>query len=74
MIDKEETIRRVGYPLSSEAVVRQGRHIRYPIVKQFNTQDLQDDSSKMYVFEEYDEWYKVRTAEGIIGYIGKRML
>ncbi|MDI9483035.1 MAG: glycosyl hydrolase family 18 protein [Bacillota bacterium] len=72
MIDKEETIHRIGYPLSSEAVVRQGRHIRYPIVKQFNTQDLQDDSSKMYVFEEYDEWYKVRTAEGIIGYIRKK--
>jgi len=72
MIDREETIRRVGYPISTEAVVRQGRHVRYPIVKQFSEQNLQDDSSKMYVYEEYDEWYKVRTAEGIIGYIQKK--
>jgi len=72
MIDKEETIRRVGYPISTEAVVRQGRHIRYPIVKQFSEKDLQDDSSKMYIYEEYEKWYKVRTAEGIIGYIQKK--
>jgi len=72
MIDRMETIRRVGYPVSTEAVVRQGRHIRYPIVKQFSGQDLNGESSKMYVYDEYDEWYKVRTAEGIIGYISKK--
>jgi spore germination protein YaaH len=74
IIDREDAILRTGYPVSAEAVVRKGRHIRYPIVKQFTDQDLQADASKLYIFEEYDKWYKVRTAEGILGYIRKEDL
>ncbi len=72
MIDREDIIYRIGYPVFAEAVVRQGRHIRYPVVKQFQSGELQSESSKLTVFEEYEEWYKVRTSDGIIGYIHKR--
>jgi len=71
IIDRQDEIYRVGYPVSSDAVVRKGRHISYPIVKKFDNPDFISDDSKMYIFEEYDKWYKVRTAEGFIGYIRK---
>ncbi len=71
VIDRQETIRRTGYPISAGTVVRKGRHIRYPILKKFTDPDLQSEASKMLVFEEYDKWYKVRTADGILGYIQK---
>jgi|LSQX01.2.fsa_nt_gb spore germination protein YaaH len=71
MIDWEDTIHRIGYPVSTKSVVRKGRHIRYPILRQFQDSDLQSEASKMHIFEEYDKWYKVRTADGILGYILK---
>lgn len=71
IIDWKDTIQRIGYPVSSGVVVRKGRHIRYPIIKQYTEQDLNSDTAKMYIFEDYDKWYKVRTAEGILGYIRK---
>lgn len=71
VIDRESSIRRTGYPVAAGTVVRKGRHIRYPIVKKFGSQDLHSDAVKMLVFEEYDKWYKVRTADGILGYIQK---
>jgi len=71
IIDKEDVIHRIGYPVSSDAVVRKGRHISYPIIKKFDSLDLNSDTSKVYIFEEYDKWYKVRTYEGFIGYIKK---
>ena len=74
IIDREDTIFRTAYPVSTGSVVRKGRHIRYPIIKRFEDQDLQAEASKMFVFEEYDKWYKVRTADGILGYISKEDL
>ncbi|MBP7175922.1 MAG: glycoside hydrolase [Thermoclostridium sp.] len=74
IIDREDTIFRTGYPISAGSVVRKGRHIRYPILKRFADQELQAEASKMFVFEEYDKWYKVRTTDGILGYISKEDL
>lgn len=71
IIDRQDVIHRIGYPVSSEAVVRKGRHIRYPIIKRFDNPDLTSEDSKVYIFEEYDRWYKVRTSEGYIGYARK---
>ncbi len=33
-----------------------------------------DGDTKLFVLEELDDWYKVRTAEGIIGYISKKQV
>jgi len=71
IIDREDVIHRIGYPVSAEAVVRRGRHIRYPVVKRFANADLHSEESKMYIYEDYNEWYKVRTSDGILGYIRK---
>ena len=71
IIDREDTIHRIGYPTSASAIVRRGSHIRYPIIKEFANTSLNSEGSKLYIYEEYDKWYKVRTADGIIGYIQK---
>lgn len=71
IIDRQDVIHRIGYPVSSDAVVRKGRHITYPIIKKFDNPDLNSEDSKVYIFEEYDKWYKVRTDEGFIGYVKK---
>ncbi len=71
IVDRQDAIHRIGYPVSTDAVVRKGRHISYPIIKKFDNPDLNSEDSKVYVFEEYDRWYKVRTAEGYLGYIEK---
>lgn len=71
IIDREDVIHRIGYPTSVNAVIRRGRHIRYPIIKKFQDGDLASDAAKLYIYEDYDEWYKVRTAGGILGYIQK---
>ncbi|NLM10645.1 MAG: glycoside hydrolase [Clostridiaceae bacterium] len=71
IIDRQDVIHRIGYPASSNAVVRKGRHISYPIIKKFDDPDLNSENSKVYIFEEYDKWYKVRTHEGFLGYIKK---
>lgn len=71
IIDRQDAIYRIGYPVSNDAVVRKGMHIRYPIIKKFDDPDLNSENSKIYIFDEYDKWYKVRTAEGYIGYIKK---
>lgn len=71
IVDRQDVIHRIGYPVNNDAVVRKERHISYPIIKKFDNPNLNSEQSKIYIFEEYDKWYKVRTAEGFIGYIKK---
>ena len=71
IVDREDEIHRIGYPVTTGAIVRKGRSIRYPIIKIFDNHAFHTEDSKMYVFEEYDQWYKVRTQEGFLGYIKK---
>jgi|BioPla2DNA2_1021312.scaffolds.fasta_scaffold00297_26 spore germination protein YaaH len=71
IVDREDVIHRIGYPVSTGAIVRKGRSIRYPIIKIFENYALHTEESKMFIFEEYDKWYKVRTDEGYLGYIKK---
>ena len=36
--------------------------------------DLENAAFDMYIFEEYDGWYKARSLDGVIGYIEKRFV
>ncbi len=71
IIDFKNRIYRTAYPLTSEAVMRRGMHIKDPVVKRFEESSLADPVSELYVFEEYESWYKVRDKSGILGYIAK---
>ncbi len=71
LVDSKNKIRQTAAPLDTEAVVRKGMSIRQPILKKFGDIDAENT---MTVFEEYDKWYKVRTSDGMIGYIEKRFV
>jgi len=104
IIDPVSDIIQIARPINSNAVVRAGRSIKEPIVKEFgfledeeelniydesvnntasventdlitNRIDIEDlDDNALRVFKEYDNWYKVRTKGGIIGYIEKKFV
>jgi len=72
IIDFKNSLRQIAEPIEAGAVVRKGRSRRYPIIKKFDLERDKPEDNIMRIFEEYDKWYKVRTAEGAIGYIEKR--
>lgn len=74
MIDYKNSIRQLAEPVSQDAVIRKGRTIHFPILKKFDLGATQAEDHTLRIFEEYDKWYKVRTGEGIIGYIEKRFV
>ena len=74
IIDYKNTIRQIAEPIDSNAVVRKGRSIRYPIIKKLDMDTENADKNTLRIFEEYDKWYKVRTWDGAIGYIEKRFV
>ena len=87
MIDDKTTVVQIAKVIQDGAVVRNGRSIKEPIVKKFeylgyNADEDAIDTSKqefmlddeMYVYEHYDNWYKVRTKDGIVGYIEKKFV
>lgn len=72
IIDHKNRMIQTARTISKDAVIRSGPSIRYPVLKR-----IDPDSGKglnLRVFEEYDKWYKVRTEEGIIGFIEKRFV
>lgn len=53
------------------AVLRNGRDVKHPVLRKFD--DTKEDyENEMRIFEEYDKWYKVRTWDGVVGFIEKR--
>lgn len=74
IIDYKNHIEQIAEPIGPDAVIRNGRSIRYPIIKKLdiNTDKPQDNTLR--IFEEYDKWYKVRTQDGEIGYIEKQFV
>ncbi|HHW49760.1 MAG TPA: SH3 domain-containing protein [Clostridiaceae bacterium] len=68
---KNSVVQQAGL-IDEKAVIRSGRSRRYPIVKKFDAGVVNDETLR--VFEEYDEWYKVRASDGTIGYIEKRFV
>lgn len=66
IIDFKNTIASIAKPLEQNIAVRVGRTRFHPCVKQLST----DESVR--IFEEYDKWYKVRTEDGIVGFVQKK--
>ena len=71
LLDFKNRIRQTATPIDTEAVVRKGMSVRDPILKKIDSPDAENT---MLVFEEYEKWYRVRTSEGIIGYIEKKFV
>ncbi len=72
IIDFKNNKGQTAEPVKSGAVVRTGRSTAFPIVKRLEGEEGGD--SVLLVFKDYDKWYKVRTAEGAVGYIEKRFV
>ena len=71
IIDHRNSIYRIGEPLSAEAVIRKGMSIKEPIVRRYSESELGTRAAELIIFEEYESWYRVRTYDGIFGYIPK---
>lgn len=77
VIDYKADFNQAAYVIESGAVLRKGRDLKYPILQKFGDVSKKDSKkgdskNQMRVFEEYDKWYKVRTRDGIIGFIEKK--
>ena len=71
-IDFKSSVQQIAEPIDEDAVVRKDRSVKSPILKRLNEDMESEDVPKLRIFEEYEKWYKVRTEEGIIGYIQKK--
>lgn len=58
-----------GEILNKDAVIRLDKDIKSPIIN--NNLEI---GSTLYVYEEFDKWYKVRTPNGILGFIEKKYI
>lgn len=74
IIDYKKNSRQVATPISPKAVVRRGHTIKYPIIRKFDANITDEKERELRVFDEYEDWYKVRTWDGAIGYIEKRFV
>jgi len=72
IIDDKTIVKRIGYPLDAMGVLRRDKSIRAPIVKLFDLSTENREDNQIYITNEFDKWFKARTADGIIGYIEKR--
>lgn len=72
IIDFLDSVRQSASLVKEGAVIRKGDSIFDPIVKKYDTKTIED--VELRVYEEYEKWYKVRTEDGIIGYIEKKFV
>jgi len=72
IIDFKDKRVQTAKPISSKAVVRKGKSLRYPIIEKLNTDSVSEKDNTLLVFETDEKWYKVRTARGAVGYIQKK--
>lgn len=72
MVDFANHIKKFAEPIDSHAVVRKEKTIKAPILRKYDIQNEKPEALKLNIYEEYDKWYKVRTSEGIVGYIEKK--
>ena len=68
IIDYRSSIKKIANVIGKEAVVREGMSIRNPIVKKVKK------GESLWCFDEFEKWYKVRTEDGIVGYIQKKYI
>ncbi len=76
-IDYKNLVYRTAWPNDANTFIRTGESIKEPIVKKYKGQgekelDVpQTVQTSLIVFEESEEWYKVRTYDGVLGYVKK---
>lgn len=74
IIDHKNSEKQVAQTLSPKAVIRRGPTIKYPIIRKLDLTAPEQTGKELRVFGEKDNWYKVRTWDGAIGYIEKRFV
>lgn len=76
-IDFNNQVYRTAWPNDANTFIRTGESIKEPIVKKYKGQGEkelelpQTDKTSLIVFAESEEWYKVRTFDGALGYVKK---
>lgn len=77
IIDFMKTEARIAYPINAKTVVRNGMNIREPIIKQFlgegekNLDVSRIIENELLIFDENEEWFKVRANDGALGFVKK---
>lgn len=77
IIDFNNKVYRTAWPLDAKTYVRKGPSIHEPIVKKFEGQGdkgleiYRTDDTRLVVFGETEEWYRVRAFDGTLGYVKK---
>ena len=66
IIDYRDTIKKLAEVIVNEAPVRIEMSIKSSIAKKVKM------GGKLWAFDEYEKWYKVKSDDGIIGYIEKK--
>lgn len=66
IIDYRDSIKRIAEVIEKKAVVRNDMSVKAPVIKWLKEKD------DLRIFDEYEKWYKVRTDEGLIGYMQKK--
>jgi len=69
IIDKLKNYKIVGYINNEQGVIRSDMSIYKPIYKKYNPNDIE-----VTVYSTIGDWTKIRTSEGIIGYIENKYL
>lgn len=77
IVDFKNQTAETAYPNDARTVVRRGMSIKEPIVKKFtgygekNLIVAKTIENSLLIFEDHDEWYKVRANDGTLGYVKK---
>ncbi|WP_058486042.1 glycosyl hydrolase family 18 protein [Defluviitalea phaphyphila] len=66
IMDYTTDVKKIGEIITKKAPIRYEGNIKSPILKKLILED------KVRIFEENEDWYYVRTEDGIIGYIAKK--
>ncbi|NLD45866.1 MAG: glycoside hydrolase [Clostridiaceae bacterium] len=74
IIDHKDSIIRIAEPVKKDAVIRNGKTVRYPIIRKLDLTEEKPEKNLLSIFEEDDKWYRVRTWDGAIGFIEKRFV
>jgi spore germination protein YaaH len=77
IIDYNNKVYRTAWPLNARTFVRKGPSIHEPIVKKFEGHGdkgldiYRTFETSLVVFDESEEWYRVRANDGTLGYVRK---
>ncbi|HEX9058768.1 MAG TPA: stalk domain-containing protein, partial [Clostridia bacterium] len=72
IIDYKNKSATTAKPVSLEAVIRRGASIRYPIIEKLNSEE--NKQKELRVINDGAKWVKVRTWDGVIGFIERRFI